>query len=79
MSRHDGLMRTADGDLVLDPDPAPPTHRCREGWTGEDEQGRPIPCLACRPHLMPRVPRHLGDERTGLTTHSPTDHTRRNP
>ena len=26
-------------------------HHCRNGWNGEDEQGRPIPCLICRPHL----------------------------
>lgn len=25
--------------------------RCRAGWLGEDVAGRPIPCLACRPHL----------------------------
>lgn len=21
------------------------------GWLGEDEEGRPVPCLRCRPHL----------------------------
>lgn len=25
--------------------------RCHNGWLGEDDQGRPIPCLTCRPHL----------------------------
>ena len=25
--------------------------RCEAGWLGEDDQDRPIPCLACRPHL----------------------------
>lgn len=25
--------------------------RCRSGWLGEDLDGRPIPCLRCRPHL----------------------------
>lgn len=24
---------------------------CRGGWRGEDETGRPRPCLRCRPHL----------------------------
>lgn len=24
---------------------------CRSGWLGEDINGRPIPCLRCRPHL----------------------------
>lgn len=25
--------------------------RCRSGWLGEDVDGRPVPCLTCRPHL----------------------------
>ncbi|WP_228002170.1 hypothetical protein [Nocardia australiensis] len=25
--------------------------RCRRGFLGEDTEGRPIPCLACKPHL----------------------------
>lgn len=25
--------------------------RCRRGWLGQDLEGRPIPCLHCRPHL----------------------------
>lgn len=25
--------------------------RCRSGWLGEDDAGRPVPCLTCRPHL----------------------------
>jgi hypothetical protein len=25
--------------------------RCRDGWLGEDNDGRPVPCLHCRPHL----------------------------
>lgn len=25
--------------------------RCENGWLGEDEDGRPVPCRACRPHL----------------------------
>lgn len=28
------------------------TKRCRNGWLGEDPDGRPIPCLRCRPHLL---------------------------
>lgn len=27
--------------------------RCHRGWLGEDDEGRPIPCYACRPHLRP--------------------------
>lgn len=32
---------------------AAPVHSpdCREGWLGEDDAGRPIPCFECRPHL----------------------------
>jgi len=25
--------------------------RCRRGWLGEDTEGRPVPCLVCRPWL----------------------------
>lgn len=25
--------------------------RCRRGWLGTDPEGRPIPCLECKPHL----------------------------
>lgn len=28
---------------------------CRDGWLGEDSQGRPIACPRCRPHTL-RVP-----------------------
>lgn len=42
----------------LDEDDLDPSHdqTCRDGWLGEDHQGRPIPCLKCRPHLN-RSPR----------------------
>jgi hypothetical protein len=36
-------------DAGTDHDP-----RCHGGWLGEDAVGRPIPCLACRPHLRPK-------------------------
>jgi hypothetical protein len=26
--------------------------RCRRGWLGEDNDGRPVPCLQCRPWLV---------------------------
>lgn len=26
---------------------------CVAGWLGEDTNGRPKPCLICRPHLIP--------------------------
>lgn len=29
--------------------------RCRRGWLGEDLDGRPVPCLICRPHLAQTV------------------------
>lgn len=25
---------------------------CIDGWLGEDQHGRPIPCQRCRPHLF---------------------------
>jgi hypothetical protein len=25
--------------------------QCHNGWLGEDDEGRPIPCLRCRPSL----------------------------
>ncbi|NEW42753.1 hypothetical protein GV794_02100 [Nocardia cyriacigeorgica] len=25
--------------------------QCRRGWLGNDNDGRPIPCLGCKPHL----------------------------
>lgn len=28
--------------------------RCN-GWLGTDDEGRPIPCLDCRPHLRKTV------------------------
>lgn len=27
-------------------------HECVDGWTGEDDAGRPVPCPHCRPHLL---------------------------
>lgn len=29
-------------------------HGCWRGWSGEDDQARPIPCPTCRPHLLAR-------------------------
>lgn len=26
--------------------------QCRGGWLGEDDEGRPVPCLTCRPSLL---------------------------
>lgn len=26
-------------------------HECFDGWLGEDDEGRPRPCLTCRPGL----------------------------
>lgn len=42
-------------DRTGDPDPTDrgPWHdpRCRDGWLGENADGKPIPCYVCRPHL----------------------------
>lgn len=35
------------------PDRPPcPDPRCRKGWLGHDDEGRPIPCLRCKDHLI---------------------------
>lgn len=28
---------------------------CHRGWLGYDDEGRPIPCFVCRPHLRKTV------------------------
>jgi hypothetical protein len=59
MTRHDRTGELVDEDatevlpLFRDHDP-----RCRAGWLGEDDEGRIVPCLACRPHLVQQR-RHL--------------------
>ncbi len=45
--------RDRNGDLYDEP-PPDPHDRCVDGWLGEDTDGRPIPCLRCRPHLRDR-------------------------
>ncbi|QSE90307.1 hypothetical protein JWS13_17610 [Rhodococcus pseudokoreensis] len=27
---------------------------CKRGWLGQDLDGRPIPCIQCKPHLAHR-------------------------
>lgn len=43
------MIRDKDGSLTAAPPPRP--HTCRRGWRGTDAEGRPVPCLVCRPHL----------------------------
>lgn len=40
----------------IEADEQPSLHdpRCDRGWLGDDDHGRPIPCLRCRPHLRPK-------------------------
>lgn len=38
-------------DIADEPRP----HRCRNGFQGEDDQGRPIPCVICRAELAQRI------------------------
>lgn len=40
-------------DRYGDTEPPPP-HHCGNGWIGETPDGRPIPCLICKPHLARR-------------------------
>lgn len=62
----DVMTRGRDGDLYPDVDPAPEDCHCRgTGWCGEDQDGRPRPCLTHRPHLRgaygpSRVPAYSG-------------------
>lgn len=47
-----GRRRDRTGEPLDElPDELAAPHRCRRGWVGEDDQGRPIPCITCRPHL----------------------------
>jgi len=47
-------LREAEAAAQAEADAAPRHGRdCADGWLGEDDQGRPRPCLACRPHLDP--------------------------
>lgn len=41
----------------IEPDDPEPLHdpRCVDGLLGEDEHGRVIACLTCRPHLIDRL------------------------
>ena len=35
-----------------EPQPQPCRNpKCHRGWLGTDEEGRPIPCADCKPHL----------------------------
>lgn len=55
MARHDRTGELIEDDeldqvaLHRDHDP-----RCSDGWLGEDDDGRLVPCLTCRPHLAGR-------------------------
>lgn len=44
--------------------PEPPPHACRNGWLDDDEDGHPVPCLRCKPHLHPEGPRGWKVSRT---------------
>lgn len=39
--------------------------RCKSGWLGDDLDGRPVPCLVCRPHLFQTAKIH--DTRAGAS------------
>lgn len=47
------MTRDRYGEVVDLDAPARKPHdpRCRNGWIGDDEDGRPIPCRQCKPHL----------------------------
>ncbi len=43
---------------MYDPDAPEHSPDCRSGWLGEDAEGRRIPCLLCKPHLVRRSEIH---------------------
>jgi hypothetical protein len=48
------VKRDRTGEVLDDDDDAAGavvTHRCEDGWAGNDSAGRPSPCRICRPHL----------------------------
>lgn len=57
-------------DLGLSILPPESEHACSDGWLGEDDAGRPIPCLTCKPHLRPKS--HI-DGRTAWTVQNRTN------
>lgn len=51
------------GEVIDDQGPEtaptlPHNPACAAGWLGEDDDGRLVPCLTCRPHLAGRRERH---------------------
>lgn len=48
--------------------PAPIEHDCEDGWLGRDSEGRPIPCLTCRPHLRLVTNMQTGRSRWQVTS-----------
>jgi hypothetical protein len=58
---------TPDGEQHLVDD-----HVCEDGWIGENLDGRPKPCPACRGHLRRRHADELG--LSGYTPTRPSPH-----
>lgn len=47
--------RPLSGDreqAAAEPGAGAPDCGCSDGWLGEDDHGRPIPCPTCKPHLI---------------------------
>lgn len=57
MTHEPAMRRDRDGDMIPDLPPQP-EHQCRRGWLGHDNEGRPIPCLTCKPHLIRTRPNY---------------------
>ena len=52
------MRRDRDGSPLEEHDDdhqAATAHVCVDGWRGFDDDGRPFPCLTCRPHLARRL------------------------
>lgn len=46
------MRRDRDGSELEELDEQPFEHACQQGWLGFDPDGRPYPCLVCRPHIQ---------------------------
>lgn len=49
------LVAIATGRDLSNPTGPPGCLDCRDGWVGEDLDGRPFPCPTCRPKAAARV------------------------
>jgi hypothetical protein len=50
------MRRDRTGEPIEEePEQLPMPHRCEDGWVGEDDLGRLIPCPTCKADLIRRL------------------------